>query len=271
MGRRLPVNCRGVSERCPPTRTGLRYSFTRSWSLGDANLGREVGSANSATPPDPRNCDGRRHLPDHVLWNSAPSLPSLEGPDSQILQAPTKVSSPLFSPWGPHPPPRPPPPASHPREPGTWTGRKKPELALPRSSPDSDLVHASRLRAPPKRRTRGRSRQPRKPRVIQTHRAVLPALRKGAGRTQAGKAIRGSLRPGRGRGDGRACALGTLFRRPAPTGLQHSGVCVARPSSLLGSWWSRAAPPPPASRRNARLAWQRSGPRARGKHGDWRE
>lgn len=113
MGRRLPVNCRGVSERCPPTRTGLRYSFTRSWSLGDANLGREVGSANSATPPDPRNCDGRRHLPDHVLWNSAPSLPSLEGPDSQILQAPTKVSSPLFSPWGPHPPPAPrPPPAT---------------------------------------------------------------------------------------------------------------------------------------------------------------
>ena len=128
------MNCRGVSERCPPTRTGLRYSFTRSWSLGDANRGREVGSANSATPPDPRNCDGRRHLPDHVLWNSAPSLPSLEGPDSQILQVPTIVSSPLFSPWA-HTPPR--------REPGTWTGRKKPNLALPRSSPDSDLVHAS--------------------------------------------------------------------------------------------------------------------------------
>ena len=134
MGGRLPVNCRGVSERCPPTRTGLRYSFTRSWSLGDANRGREVGSANSATPPDPRNCDGRRHLPDHVLWNSAPSLPSLEGPDSKILQVPTIVSSPLFSPWA-HTPPR--------REPGTWTGRKKPNLALPRSSPDSDLVHAS--------------------------------------------------------------------------------------------------------------------------------
>lgn len=106
MGGRLPVNCREVSERSPPTRTGLRYSFTRSRSLGDANLGREVGSANSATPPDPKNCDGRRHLPDHVLWNSALSLPSLEGPDSQILQVATIASSPLFSPWGPPNPSR---------------------------------------------------------------------------------------------------------------------------------------------------------------------
>lgn len=64
------------------------------------------------------------------------------------------------------------------------------------------MVHASRLRAPPGRRTRGRSRQPRKPRVIQTHRAVLRALRKGAGRTEAGKAIRGCHGPSRGWGTG---------------------------------------------------------------------
>ncbi|KAM9761167.1 uncharacterized protein ACBT57_005545 [Dama dama] len=66
-------------------------------------------------------------------------------------------------------------------------------------------------------------------------------------------------------------------RHPFPTPRAGRASAFRRPggasrfSSLLGPRWSRVAPPTLASRRNARVAWQGSGPCARGEHGDRRE
>lgn len=72
-------------------------------------------------------------------------------------------------------------------------------------------------------------------------------------------------RPGLAAGYGRACALGGLFRSLVLRAAVFRRSCgESLPfSSLFGAWELRAAPSLQTGRRNARVAWQGSGLRAR--------
>lgn len=151
-------------------------------------------------------------LRDHVLLNSPPSLLSLKDPPSSPTRRysgflPAFLSSRTPSRAGD----------------SAWPGKADPpRLVLP----GFDLGHAPWPRAPPPRRTRGRSRQLRKPRVTETHRAVARALRKGAGRTEAGKAIRAPQ--GSGWGGGHVHAP-----QPFPEPGADGAVVIGRSVALL--------------------------------------